>query len=69
MRDIKNNLHKQIKDCEPDSNEECTYLEVLIYAATYGGDVVSSDYIDELLATSNERLNELMDEAEWLLGK
>ena len=70
MLDIKNNLHKPIKDCEENSTNEMTYLEYIIYGYSVINCHLSDKRIEHLCyKATNEELNDVLDEIDWLIEK
>lgn len=70
MLNIKDNLHKPIKECEPYSNNELTYLEWILYGYAYIDCPLTSEKIDYLCdKATNEELNDWLEEVDELMNK
>lgn len=69
MLDLKNNLNKRICDCETSDTTE-TYLEYIIWGYEYIGCPLSEKEIEHLKNNaSNEELNNVLEEVDWLVTK
>ena len=69
LLNIKDNLHRPICECEPNSTNEMTYLEFFCFGYAYIGDPLTADGMLKLMKESNETLNERLEELEWLMEK
>lgn len=66
---IKDNLHKPIKDCEENSDNEMTYLEFFCYGYAFINCPLTDEDILKIMNESNEQLNERLEELDWLMDK
>lgn len=67
---LKENLNKPIKDCEPDSDNGETYLEFIIWGYESIGCPLSKKQIEYLKTdATNEELNDVLDEIDYLVSK
>lgn len=70
MLNIKDNLHKPIKDCEENAKNEMTYLEYIIYGHAVINSPLNDKQIEYLMwKATNEELNEWLEEIDWLIDK
>jgi len=70
MIDIKAHLHERICDTEEGSENELTWAEHIISGYAYLNDVISSKFIDHILfEATNEELNVMVEELDWLMYK
>ena len=70
MLNIKDNLHKPIKDCEPGAKNKMTYLEWIIWGHANIGNPLTSEQIDYLCdKATNKELNDWLEEIDYLLTK
>lgn len=69
MLDLKNNLNKRICDCEEAENTE-TYLEYIIWGYEYINCPLSKKQIEYICNdASNEELNDILEEIDYLVTK
>lgn len=70
MLDIKNNLNKRICDCEKDATNEQTYFEYIIDCTECIWNIKLSDKDKEDIRNkTNEELNDILEEIDWLIVK
>lgn len=70
MIDIKTHLHERICDTEEGAENEWTWAEYIIWGYAALNDVISVDFIERvLLKATNEELNDMVEELDWLLSK
>ena len=69
LPNIKDNLHRPIKDCELNSKNEMTYLEFMCYGYASINSPLSAEKILEIMKMSNEELNEILEELDYLMEK
>ena len=70
MLDLKNNLNKKICECEESSENTETYLEYIIEGYKYIGCPLNEKQIEHLKnKASNEELNDVLEEIDYLVTK
>lgn len=70
MLDLKNNLYKRICDCEEGSKNTETYLEFILWGYEYIGCPLNEEQIEYLKnKASNEELNDVLEEIDYLVTK
>lgn len=70
MINIIDNLNNKICDCEPESKNEMTYLEYILYAYDFFNSPLVIDDIEWLQTiATNEELNEIIEEIDYLMEK
>ena len=70
MKEIKVHLHDKICDTEEGAENTLTWAEFIIWGYAAINDEVSADFIEHvMLKASNEELNEMIEELDWLLCK
>lgn len=70
MIDIKSHLHERICDTEEGSENQLTWAEHIISGYAYLNDRISSAFIDHILfEATNEELNDMIEELDWLMYK
>ena len=70
MTDIKAHLHEKICDTEKGAENELTWAEHIISGYAYLNGTVSTEFIDHVLfKATNEELNDMIEELDWLMYK
>lgn len=70
MLNLKDNLEKRICDCEEGAENTQTYLEFIIEGYKSIECDLSKEKIEYLKTeASNEELNDVLEEIDWLLSK
>lgn len=70
LMDIKGHLHERICDTEEGATNEMTWAEYIIYGIVNLNDVIHSRIVNHILFdATNEELNDLLKEVDYLLGK
>ena len=65
MEDIKSNLHRRISD-----ENEMTWSEYIILGNAILNDIISANFIEHVMfEATNEELNDMVEELDWLLSK
>jgi hypothetical protein len=69
MENIKDNLDNRICDCLDNATNTETYKEFIVNAWKYLGCELTEKEISDLYTNSNEELNNIIEELDWLLDK
>lgn len=70
MEDIKAHLHERICDTVEGAENEWTWAEYIIWGYAALNDVISLESIEHILfKATNEELNIMIEELDWLLSK
>lgn len=69
MENIKENLDNKICDCLENATNTETYREFIINGWKELGCDLSEKEINDLSNKTNEELNDIVDELDWLLSK
>lgn len=69
MENIKENLDNRICDCLENATNTETYREFIINGWKELGCDLSEKEINDLSNKTNEELNDIVDELDWLLSK
>lgn len=70
MIDIKSHLHERICDTEEGAENEWTWAEYIIWGYAAINDSISIEFIEHILfKATNEELNDMVEELDWLLDK
>lgn len=69
MENIKENLDNRICDCLENATNTETYREFIINGWKELGYDLSEKEINDLSNKTNEELNDIVDELDWLLSK
>lgn len=70
MLNIKDNLHKSIKECEDGAENEMTYLEFIIYGYACLNTPLTENQIYHIaFEANNEELNDILEDLDYLCDK
>ena len=69
MENIKDNLDRRICDCLEGATNTETYKEFIVNGWKELGDTLTEKEIAKLYTKTNEELNFIVDELDWLLSK
>lgn len=69
MENIKDNLDRRICDCLEGATNTETYKEFIVNGWEYLGCNMTEEEIASLYNKTNEELNDIVDELDWLLDK
>lgn len=69
MENIKDNLDKRICDCLEEATNTETYREFIVNGWAELDMPLTKQEIQELDSKTNEELNDIIDELDWLLDK